>query len=363
VPFNVSASAGLAIAHHGGWCWLSAPFGVWRASLQETAVDLGPDILSLAHDAGTGPGGLTVELRNDGARYASLPAPLETGCTLEFSPGYVTQQGPETAGSLSFALEAMEYISAGGKSSLVLHAVDGWTRLRNWSSRSEYRWNASAAEASVRQILAFVLARAGLRLETVSESAAIGNGCPDFSIHAGDPGDAVVRDLLSLVSDVLFIEGNTGWLVDPRTSDAAVYAYGAGHFLFEGKFKQQAWGVNRAQVEGFDPGTETMVLADAFVWGEIERLHDRLVRVRDTNTGSVADAETRGEALLRHAEIEAGGGWILVPVNCGQQMYDVIEVTDEGAGLSSAKRRVIALGLTFNPSRGKYEQRITLGNP
>ena len=59
--------------------------------------------------------------------------------------------------------------------------------------------------------------------------------------------------------------------------------------------------------------------------------------------------------------MEADEGLILVPVNCGQQLYDVIEVTDISAGLSSAKKRITGLILAYNPRRGEYIQRLKLG--
>ena len=50
-----------------------------------------------------------------------------------------------------------------------------------------------------------------------------------------------------------------------------------------------------------------------------------------------------------------------MPVNCGQQLYDVIDITDSGAGLDAEKKRVLGMVLTYNPSRGQYEQRLLLG--
>ena len=52
---------------------------------------------------------------------------------------------------------------------------------------------------------------------------------------------------------------------------------------------------------------------------------------------------------------------MLVPVNCGQQLYDVIEVTDARAGLAAAKRRVLGMTLVYQPQRGEYFQRLELG--
>ena len=69
----------------------------------------------------------------------------------------------------------------------------------------------------------------------------------------------------------------------------------------------------------------------------------------------------RGDAYLRQAELASAGGSILVPVNCGQQTYDVIDITDSRAGLNMAKRRVLGFVLVYSPRRGEYRQRLYLG--
>jgi hypothetical protein len=49
-------------------------------------------------------------------------------------------------------------------------------------------------------------------------------------------------------------------------------------------------------------------------------------------------------------------------VNCGEELYDVVEVTDAGAGPSAARRRVLGIALRYSTGeRPVYEQRITLG--
>ena len=52
-----------------------------------------------------------------------------------------------------------------------------------------------------------------------------------------------------------------------------------------------------------------------------------------------------------------------MPPNCGQELYDVVAITDAPAGLSVAKRRVVGLGLRYVRGRPApaYEQRLTLG--
>jgi len=365
VPFNLSSEYGLAIARHGDYCWLSTPSGVWRAKLTEESLDLTADVLSVRQELGESQGRLTVELRNDDGRYASPGSGdlsvLDIGCQLEVSPGYVTPQGNEVSSGLAFWLEAYEHVSAGGKASLILHASDGWNLIEDWRARHQFRWNKAADEMSVNDILAFVLARVGLKLEVKSQSSVITSYYPDFTIHPNNRGETVVSRLLSFVPDVLFIEGNKAYLVNPQSYNSSVYAYGSAHPIIEGSYRKGAWKLNRLQVEGYDPAGDEPVVADSFSWSEIAHHYDRLSQVEDRNIDTLSKAEQRGEAYLRQSEIESAGGAIRIPVNCGQQLYDVVDITDSRAGLSGEKRRVLGLILIYHPRRGEYEQRLSLG--
>jgi len=365
VPFDLSSQYGMAIAHYGEYCWLSAPYGVWRAKLTAESLDLTADVLSLRQELTETRGNLIVELRNDDGRYAAPGegelSVLGIGCQLEFSPGYVTSQGNEVSSGPAFALDAYEHTSAGGKASLVLHTSDGWSLIESWRARHQFRWNKESEEMSVKQVLAFVLARVGLRLEVKSQSSVLTGYYPDFTINPNNTGNTVISRLLSFVPDVLFIEGNKAYVVNPLSSDGSDYAYGSSHSVFEGRYRAGAWGLNRIQVEGYDPTEDKPIVVDSFTWEQIDRLYDRLRQLEDKNIDTVTKAEQRGEAYLRQVEIESVDGSILIPVNCGQQLYDVIDITDSRAGLEAARRRVNGLTLVYSPSRGEYQQRLLLG--
>ncbi|MEK7353553.1 MAG: hypothetical protein AABZ77_03490, partial [Chloroflexota bacterium] len=126
-------------------------------------------------------------------------------------------------------------------------------------------------------------------------------------------------------------------------------------------YRQSAWEVNRIQVEGYDPASAEPIVVDSFSWSKIDKLYDRLKQLEDRNIDTVTKAEQRGAAYLRRAEMESSSGSISIPVNCSQQLYDVIDITDSRAGLSAEKKRVLGLVLVHNPSRGEYEQRLSLG--
>ncbi|MFC1939278.1 hypothetical protein ACFLXO_01165 [Chloroflexota bacterium] len=284
-----------------------------------------------------------------------------TDCQLEFSPGYVTSQGNEVSSGQTFTLEGYEYTSSGGKASLFLHALDGWGQVNTWIARHHFRWNKASDDMSVRQILEFVLARVGLELEVKSQSSSITGYYPDFAIHTNNRGDVIIGKLLAFVPDVLFVEGNKACLINPQSSDSSVYSYGQTHLIFEGRYRDGAWELGRVQVEGFDPVGEEPIVVDSLSWSQIDKLYDRLNQLEDRNIDSVTRAEQRGEAYLREAEIESAGGVIRVPVNCGQQLYDVIDITDSRAGLDAEEKRVLGIVLIYDTRRGEYEQRLSLG--
>ncbi len=106
------------------------------------------------------------------------------------------------------------------------------------------------------------------------------------------------------------------------------------------------------------------MFGERFDWAGIQAVYDRLQQVDDRNLTTVAQAETRADTVLRTAAIDGMSGEITVPVNCGQELYDVIEVTDAGAGLSAARRRVLAIAMRYSTGkRPVYEQRISLAAP
>jgi len=362
VPFNLSSEYGLAIAHHGDYCWLSNPNGVWRALLTTETLDLTADVVSARIEQRPELSELTLELRNDDGRYATLPTPLAIGCQLEVSPGYVTSAGNEVSSGQTFTMEAYQYTSKGGKATLILHALDGWGAIKTWRARHQFRWNKSSNEANIKDILAVALARVGLKLEVVSQSSVITGSYPDFTINPNNRGESVIKKLLSFVPDVVFIEGNKAYIVNPLDADASVYSYvtpqTADHPIYEGSYRTGAWVLNQVQVEG------DAVIKDSFNWDELERLQVARFRyLYDINLATVAKAQERGEAYLREAEIESANGVIRIPPNCGQQLYDVIDITDSRAGLSAEKKRVLGLVLVYQPSKARYEQKLTLGKP
>jgi hypothetical protein len=366
-PFHLSSQYGLAIAHDYSHCWLSCANGVWVATLEEEKLELTNAILSLKQETSGFDSRLTVELVNDNGRFASLPPPLDIGCRLNFSPGYVTGNGHEVSDGQSYTLQAYEYVCGSGLAKLVLYAADGWESVSCWTAKQQYRWNQDSDDKSIKEILAFILARAGLKLVVISESEVAGSFYPDFSINAGTNGDHAVKKLLSYVPDLLFVEGDTAYLVNPLPDDVPVYTYSAPqtdgvHPILAGRYKKEAPAYNHIRVEGVDIANGQPLIVNCFDYSDIEDSYDRFLSVEDVNIGFIDTAINRGAAILQKERMACTSGYIEIHPNCGQQVYDVITITDSKAGLVNEKRRVIGLKTIFLPASGKYLQTLLLGH-
>ncbi len=358
VPMNLTSDCGLAIAYSTSDVWLTTPSGVWQASLTTPALDVTTDVLELTSETDPNGGRLRLVLRNDDGRYLDLSgekAVIKAGGEVRVSPGYQTAGGPLASSGLAYWIERWEYTSGEGKATLVLDARDAWQLMEGWRSRHQYAW--AQGERNVFQLLSFVMARAGLEFSSLGSSSVLTDLYPSFTIHPGESGATAVRRLLAMVPDVLFFRGHFAYIKNPQANEASDYSYGTDHAIFRGRHGSQRPQANRVQVFGDD------LFVEAFDWDEIEDAYDRVRQVHDLNLDTVARAQDRADAEMRHQEIASSSGEIVVPVNCGQELYDVISISDQSAGLTDARRRVVGLSMRYSAG-GRvpvYEQRLWLG--
>jgi len=359
VPFNLVSTYGVAIAYHGSYVWLSNASGVWRAPLFPTSVELTDDVIEANTVTDPFSGMVTVVLRNEDGRYkdtgSGYYAAINEGSEFLVYPGYRTAAGPEFSLGPAYWIEGWEYVSEAGRSYFLLHGRDGWWLLDRWRARRQFTW--IQGEKNIFQLLSFILARAGLEVSSFSTSGALVNQYPAFTIHPGESGATAVRRLLSMVPDVLFFVSDCGYIKNPVPNEESAYSYGTDHAILEGRYSSSAQGINRVQVYGDG------VVSERFDWDEIGRVYDRLGQVHDLNLDTLAKAEARGDAELREEEMTAWGAEVLVPTNCGQDLYDVVEINDERAGLASIKRRVTGISMRYSAlgRQPRYEQRLRLG--
>ena len=52
-----------------------------------------------------------------------------------------------------------------------------------------------------------------------------------------------------------------------------------------------------------------------------------------------------------------------MPPNCGQELFDVVELTDTMANQSAVKFRVAGIRFEYSPKQARYQHKLILGAP
>jgi hypothetical protein len=230
------------------------------------------------------------------------------------------------------------------------------------------RWNKDEVNPrSVWQILYQLLARAGIKLTNTPpkpQSSAINNFYPDFTVNPGTQGDSAIRKLLSFVPDQLVFRGQEAFTKNPLPAEASSYSYGAGvagHAILAGQYRQ-AVTLSRSRALGRDD-SDNRILEEAQDWDLLQLAIDILEQDYDPNLQTIARAQERADAILRQMSLRAERGNLVVPTNVGQELLDVVEVTDERCGISAENYRVQAIWTDYDRRQGIYTQRLMLCAP
>ncbi len=359
LPFDLTSAFGITVTGSAAHVWLSTPAGVWRAPRTWQPLDVSADVLSLTLETEPAGGGASITLRNDDGRYNDLAngpySSIRAGAQIEIATGFSTNAGTELpVPALNYWIQGWEYASSGGEATLTLHAGNVWSLVAGWRARRQYVWPAGASDVAT--ILTFVFGRAGVELVTAGTSTTATTHKPAFTIHPGEDGPRAARRLLAMVPDVILPVDSFVYLTEPQVTDSADYAFGTAHPIARARYATAGLAANRVQVFG------NGVVAQDFDWPDLTDQFDRLRQVFDLNLDTQADAETRAAIALRQESLSLPLGELVTPVHCGQDIYDVVTVTDPGAGLDAVDYRVAGVRVRYS-REGRtpvYEQRLLL---
>jgi len=374
-PFiNISSTYGLRLMTDSSYWWLERPDGVWRAPrLADDPLDLTPHILRVQQvvHANT-PGYIKVELDNS---RGELARPPQKGSEVVLKLGYKTGAGNEVSDAGHYWLAGWEYsITQQTQSTLTLFCIDAWDLASAWSARFALRWNYTAAfPCYVWVILYQLLGRFGIRLwnnPDVTKSNSMDNYQPKFLVRGGSHGHTELKRLLSFVTDGLIPREALTFVKDLLPTEASCYEYhshpeqvSGSHPILKGSYGENIT-ITHTQVSGeTDEDPPTPVRESAFDWENLARGIDNLIMQYDPNLEETAQAQYRADALLRAEAQKSLGGQIIVPINCGQELYDVVTITDNRVGIVSKKYRILDIQADYDHRKAIYQQRLALGAP
>lgn len=368
VPINITSPYGVALTYQGASAWLSNAKNVYRAPTSEDALYLTARLLEV--DSRDYPdifkGSLKVVIDNTGGWYNDFD---RLGQQLEVGFGYATSEGWESSlipfrWITKFKLIAPPWYPlrmiypVGVIGTLKIETEDAWTFLYRYRTRRRLEW--AADTKSVKELLEFFIARAGLEFDVISQSDAVQNFKPAFEVRAGTSYRTAIKNLLKMVPDQLVFREAKVLLRNPTTEEAVDWTYhsllGQALLVFRGDYGETAWDPNRAEVWG-DTFRKT-----AANWPQVGMVRDRLVRVTTPDYPDIVRAGERADAELRRAEIFTGEeSTMTAPVNCGLEPWDVLQITDTNAGVTNIRRRVKRVRSYWNAQHWSYQQKITLG--
>jgi hypothetical protein len=367
-PFlDIAPAYGLRLQSASDYWWLEKPDGIWRAPRPaDSPLDLTGDIIALSQSSHST---LVLVLDNSRGQYASPGqgklADLKKRSEVVLKLGYKATAGNETSGAGTYWIDSWEYSSKPNMSRFILTCLDGWGLAGRWAARYQMRWNKDEVNPrSVWQILYQLLARVGIKLTNTPakpQSSAINNFYPDFAINPGTRGGSAIRKLLSFVPDRLVFRGQEAFTKNPLADEESCYSYGTDHVVLAGQYADRVF-LSRARAIGRD-AEGNRILREAMDWDLLALAIDQLEQDYDPNLQTATCAQERADAMLRQALLQAQLGILTVPTNCGQELLDVIEVTDERCGISEEEYRVLAIQTDYDRRQGKYEQRLTIGAP
>jgi hypothetical protein len=366
---------------------MERPDGVWRAPRPAASpLDLTKDIVSLTLSQSTQQtqrtqgtqGTLIIELNNSKGQYYNpgegILASLRFRSEIVFKLGYKTSQGNEAVDAGTYWIESWEYsssLSPGGRgqgegvSLFTIHCLDGWGFMDRWTARYQMRWNKDEVNPkSVWQILYQLLARVGIKLTNTPpkpHSSAMNNFYPDFTVNPGTAGDSAMVRLLSFVPDRLVFRGQEAFTKNPLADEESCYSYGTDHAILSGRYIEQVF-TSRARAIGRD-SEDNRILEEALDWDLLQLAIDILEQDYDPNLQTPSRAQERADAILRTQQTQRTPATIVVPTNVGQELLDVVEVTDERCGINQEKYRVLAIHTDYDRRQGIYTQRLALCAP
>ena len=363
-PFlDIESDYGLKLSTDNSFWWLERTDGLWRAPRPAgDPTDLTQDIISLTQRVGEGfiPS-LTITLDNHDGAYATPP---QKRSEVVLKLGYKTGEGDEAVEVGRYWVDGWEWTSNHQLSTLKLFCLDGFSLAGKWSARYQMRWNQSdVAPKTVSQILAALACRWGIYYYNAGKprSDPLDNLYPDFVIQPGTSGDAAIRRLLSMIPDGLVFEGYKVYPRDLESREASSYTYGTTHTVLKGNYGE-AVPASRIRAIGRD-GSNNKLLSSAFDWDLLALAIDNFHIDYDPNLVNTIRTQERADAILRRHALEASTGRITIPPNVGQELYDVITVSDDRCGIDGKKYRVIAIQAVYDRRAVTYQQRLTIGAP
>ena len=382
VPWDVESSYGLQLLRTSNRWYLSGANRAYASPLEHGVagqlVDVSADLVAFdAVEPGPGrPSRLDLLLDNASGGYGSAGQPgahqaLREGSQLALGLGFRTASGPEWVWTVPWWIDRVAFEDERGTGYLRLECVDAWAYLERLRAPRQLDFPPSSTVGSVLNRLLWRVTGASL-----AATGALATLVPGFTIGPGESYAHAVRRLCDLAG-VLVRFGTDqaapdGLGLSSVVPAAPAFAGGPSSYSYASAVAAESGGqhpIARARhAAGGQPFSHVELFGAAGLVGEaldhaaIRRVWKNIPqKLVDRAADTQAKADAAAAAALAAAQAAAAAGFLESSPNVAVELGDVVDVTDPRAGLSGAKRTVVAIRTTYDRRKPQpFTQRLTL---
>ena len=132
------------------------------------------------------------------------------------------------------------------------------------------------------------------------------------------------------------------------------------HILLDAGYTTETPQANRAYVIGRDADGNPVYGTD-LDQDEIDLVGERLDFDQHLSIPTDDLADDVAAAILDKLRLNGSRGFIVLPPNCGVELWDPIRLTDTPCAQDAATYRILAIRLVYNPRAGQFHHKLSLG--
>lgn len=134
------------------------------------------------------------------------------------------------------------------------------------------------------------------------------------------------------------------------------------HVILDGRYNTESPDKNRIYIIGRDQYGNP-VYGTAVESTELGLVGERLDFQQELAIPTESQAASMASALLSKMRLTGKRGVILIPPNCGQELFDVVQISDSGANQQAVSFRVVGIRFEYNTRVSLYRQQLILMSP
>jgi len=208
-----------------------------------------------------------------------------------------------------------------------------------------------------------VLAMGALIILPVSASVAASLGVPSLTFPQFISPPGIVQAII-VPEPIVFDVGQLkpeGIAQQISIGSPSLYKY-VWHVVLDGQYATETPRINRTYIVGRDQYGNP-VYGSAIESSEVDLVGERLDFQQEVAIPTESQAASMATAILGKMRLTKARGVILIPPNCGQELFDVVQISDAGANQSAVSFRVVGIRFEYNPKQARFEHRLILGAP